>query len=93
MDSPLIVNNFINGTHLPPNSGQYLQVTTPFTGEVCAKVALSGEKDIQLAIQAAQKGFTEWKSRTIKSRAAIILKLHQLIQVSVLVDELIQDIV
>jgi len=74
------IDNFINGEFVPPSTGQYMDVTAPATGKVCAKVAVSSISDVEKAVAAAKAAFPAWSSLTIKSRAAKMFKLHHLIQ-------------
>lgn len=76
----LVVNNYIHGKFLPPTTNQYLDVRSPATGKVIAKVALSGAADINVAVEKAKEAFKSWSQQTWKTRAAKAFKLHQLIE-------------
>lgn len=81
MSSELTVaNNFIGGTYVAPTSGQYLDVTSPATGDVIGKVALSTKEDVDQAVQTAVKAFEIWSSYTVKMRAAVMFRVHALIE-------------
>lgn len=77
-DTPVKVDNFINGEFL--GSDEYLDVQNPATGAVIGSVALAGDAEIEKALEAAQNAFANWSGRTIKARAAIMLKFHALVQ-------------
>ena len=74
------VNNFIGGKFLPPSAGQYLNIESPIDGSVIGSVALSNKVDVDSAVAAATEAFPSWSGLTIKSRAAIMLKFHNLVK-------------
>ena len=57
-----------------------MDVTNPATGERLAEVALSTAAEVDTAVQAATAAFESWSQRTIKARAAVMLRLHALIR-------------
>ncbi|GKY98274.1 hypothetical protein MPSEU_000785000 [Mayamaea pseudoterrestris] len=74
------IDNYISGTFVPPSTKEYMNVHNPADGAVIAKVALSNETDVDKAVAAAQTAFASWSKLTIKTRAAIMLKFHALVQ-------------
>lgn len=77
----LTINNWIDGKFVPPSTGQYLDVTTPYTGKAIAKVALSSKDDVETAVASAKKAFQVWGvQNTVKSRATILIKAHHLLE-------------
>ncbi|OYY09290.1 MAG: succinate-semialdehyde dehydrogenase (NADP(+)), partial [Polynucleobacter sp. 35-46-11] len=68
---------FINGAWVKSNNT--FAVTNPATGEYIAQVSNLGNKDADLAIQAAENAFQEWKSKTAKERAQVMRKWFDLI--------------
>ncbi|WP_114651864.1 NAD-dependent succinate-semialdehyde dehydrogenase [Polynucleobacter necessarius] len=68
---------FINGAWV--KSENTFAVTNPATGEHLAQVSNLGTKDAELAIQAAEVAFREWKSKTAKERAQVMRKWFDLI--------------
>jgi len=75
-----LIENYINGEQVKPKEGRYLDVTTPWTGDVIARVALSSKLDIDLAVTHAQAAFPFWSALTFKARAQIMFRLHALIE-------------
>ncbi len=73
-------NNFIGGEFVPPTGEQYMDVTSPHNGKVCAKVALSTKADVDAAVERAKAALPGWRALTIKTRTAALFKLHHLIQ-------------
>eukprot|EP01062_Namystynia_karyoxenos_P020410 TRINITY_DN17732_c0_g1_i1.p1 TRINITY_DN17732_c0_g1~~TRINITY_DN17732_c0_g1_i1.p1 ORF type:complete len:534 (+),score=197.43 TRINITY_DN17732_c0_g1_i1:109-1602(+) len=73
-------DNYIAGEFRAPSSGQYVDVTAPADGSVCARCAVSTAADVDAAVQAAKKAFVEWSTVwTIKRRALALMKFHELI--------------
>lgn len=80
-EAPTSVDNYINGTFVPPSTNQYLDVLNPSNSQVIGKVALSSSSDVDQAVQVAHQAQQAWaKNTTIKQRAALMLKFHALIQ-------------
>ncbi|RHY40204.1 hypothetical protein DYB30_008409 [Aphanomyces astaci] len=76
----LVCDNFIHGVFTPAKGGEYLDVESPTTGDVIGKVALSAKADVDAAVAYAKAAFGPWSSLTVKARAAIMLKFHELIR-------------
>ncbi|RHZ00680.1 hypothetical protein DYB37_010932 [Aphanomyces astaci] len=76
----LVCDNFIHGVFTSAKGGEYLDVESPTTGDVIGKVALSGKADVDAAVAYAKAAFGPWSSLTVKARAAIMLKFHELIR-------------
>ena len=75
------IDNFIDGKSVAPTSGQYIDVCNPAVpGQVIAQCGVSNDNDVALAVEAAEKAFPAWSSLTIKSRAAIMMKFHAIVQ-------------
>ena len=75
-----VVDNYINGTFVPPITNAYLPVTSPTTSTTVGSVALSSKSDVNAAVSAASAAFPSWSALTIKSRAAVMLKFHGLLR-------------
>lgn len=75
-----VCDNFINGAFVPPSTNKYLDVTTPLTGEIIGKVALSGATDVDRAVKAAEVAFEGWSNTTVKERAKVMFRFQQLIE-------------
>ena len=78
--------NFINGQFSDPNSGNYLNVFEPATGQVYAKVPDSNEHDINTAIEAAEKAFYDGSVISADERSGFLHKIADGIEARV--DEL-----
>lgn len=73
------ITNYINGEHLPPASGAYLDNIDPATGEVYALVPDSDERDVERAVTAARAAFPTWAATPARERADTLLRLADLI--------------
>jgi len=74
------VRNFINGEFVEATSGEYMEVVAPATGQVVARVGLSSDEDVQMAIDAAADAFQRWKHWTVKERMKPLRKFRQLME-------------
>lgn len=72
--------NFIGGKWTPPVDGQYMDNSTPVTGEVFCRVPRSNEKDIELALDAAHKAKDSWASVPAAERALILHRIADRIE-------------
>ena len=69
------ISNYINNKLVAPQSGKYLDVYNPSTGAVYAQLPDSDERDVQLAVLAAQEAFPAWSSLPAEKRSRLLLKL------------------
>ena len=75
-----LIQNFIGGQYLDPVEGKYLDNYNPSTGEVYSKIPNSTQKDLDLAIKAAQEAFPAWSNLSIDKRSRLLLRLADLIE-------------
>ena len=75
-----IVKNYINGKLQDSVSGQFTDLINPTSGEVFAMAALSNEKDIDMAYQAAAKAFESWKNTTPSERSMALWKIAEVLE-------------
>ncbi|MCA9280573.1 MAG: aldehyde dehydrogenase [Phycisphaeraceae bacterium] len=69
------LTNYIDGRHLPPANGAYLDVTEPATSGLLARVPDSGRDDINAAVVAASAAFPMWSTRTPAERSEVLLRI------------------
>jgi len=69
------IKNFINGVYMEPTSGQYMDNVDPSTGKVYSLIPRSGDEDLELAVDAAQKAFPIWSNMSVNERSTILLRL------------------
>ena len=80
MANQRVVKNYINGKSQESLSGQFTDLINPTTGEVFGKAALSNEKDIDLAYNAAAKAFESWKNTTPSERSMALWKIADVLE-------------
>ena len=73
------ISNYINGQLPSPLSGNYLDNYNPAEGKVYSQLPDSDERDVELAVQAAQSAFAGWSSMPIQKRSSILLAIADLI--------------
>ena len=66
---------FIGGEWVESSSGETMEVLNPATGEVIAEVPRGTAEDVERAVEAAKKAWSEWKLKTPKDRMELLLKL------------------
>ncbi len=76
----LKIQNLINGQMLDPVDGKYLDNFEPATGQLYALTPDSNERDLQLAIDAADHAFPDWKNISSENRAQVLHRLADLIE-------------
>lgn len=74
------LSNYINGALVPPISGIYLDNYNPSTGKVYSLIPDSDDQDVERAVAAAQAAFPDWSSMATEKRAALLIKLSELIE-------------
>ena len=74
------IANYINGTLVPPQSGNYLDNFNPAKGEIYSMIPDSDERDVGAAVEAARGAFLAWSGLPIDKRSAILLKIADLIE-------------
>lgn len=73
-------DNFIGGRFVEPSDGQYFDVVTPISGKVYTRAARSGERDIELALDAAHAAAARWAATSPAERANVLLKIAERIE-------------
>jgi aminomuconate-semialdehyde/2-hydroxymuconate-6-semialdehyde dehydrogenase len=74
------LQNFIDNTFVPPNSGAYFDDLNPATGEVIARIPDSDRTDVEAAVAAAKRAFPAWSRTPAEQRSRMLLKLADLIE-------------
>lgn len=83
VDRPLIksqYDNFIGGKFVKPKSGEYFDNISPVDGKVISKAARSTKEDVEAAIDAAHEAFKTWSKTSAAARAAVLLKIADIIE-------------
>jgi len=74
------IRNFIDGKFVEPTSGKYLDNIEPATGKPYSKVPDSDSRDVELAVDAAEKAFPAWSRTPAAERSRILLRIADLIE-------------
>jgi aminomuconate-semialdehyde/2-hydroxymuconate-6-semialdehyde dehydrogenase len=69
------IENFIGGEFVPPISGEYLDNFNPATGQAYSLLPDSDERDVQRAVEAAEKAFPSWSQSSLADREGVLLKI------------------
>lgn len=69
------LSNYINGAYQDPISGSYIDNFEPSTGQVYSLIPDSDERDVELAVEAAEKAFPVWSGMSNEERSAILMKV------------------
>src|SRR5262245_61350837 len=71
----LHIPHFIDGRHVEPASGQYLDNIEPATGQVYARVADGDDRDVEQAAAAALRAFPAWSKTPAAERSWRLLDI------------------
>ena len=74
------IQNLINGQLVDPIGGQYTDNYEPATGQVYGLIPESNEKDLEAAIEAAEKAFPAWSNTAAEDKAKVLNRLADLIE-------------
>lgn len=74
------IKNYINGELMDPASGQHLDNYDPSRGIVYSKIPDSDERDVELAVKAANEAFPAWSVTPKDIRSKYMLKIAALIE-------------
>jgi len=74
------IANFIDGKFVEPVSGRYLDNIEPATGAVYSQLPDSDEREVSLAVEAAQRAFPGWSATPASERSRILLRIADLIE-------------
>src|SRR4051794_34226946 len=80
MSTKTVLPNFIDGAAAEPADGRYADLIDPATGEVFAAAPVSGEADVDRAMQAAAAAFEKWRDTTPSERQRALLKFADAVE-------------
>jgi aminobutyraldehyde dehydrogenase len=72
--------NLVGGEWVDSLGGETMEVLNPATGEVIAEVPKGTEQDVERAVEAAQKAWSDWQDKTPKDRMELLLALANVIE-------------
>jgi len=79
LDIPYHLENYVGGYFIAPLSSRFMDNINPATGAVYGQVPDSGEADVELAVQEAEKAFPSWSASSPEKRFAILNRIADLI--------------
>ena len=74
------IENYIGGSLVEPESGDYLDNYNPATGEVYSLIPDSDERDVAKAVEAARKAFPAWSKMSAEARHDHLIRVSNLIE-------------
>ncbi len=69
--------NYVDGRWVKAPAVEFLDVTNPATGEVLARVPLSGSAEVEAAVAAASTALPEWRARSVGERTEFIYAMRE----------------
>jgi betaine-aldehyde dehydrogenase len=69
------LQNFIGGEYRDAAEGRTATLVNPSTGEGFAEAPVSGQADVDAAVQAAVRGFEQWREATPSERSRALLRI------------------
>src|ERR1700738_2085976 len=75
-----MIKNYINGALTESVSCEYIDNYDPSKGEAYGIIPDSDERDIELAVNAAEKAFPLWSETSVEQRSEIMLKIASFIE-------------
>jgi betaine-aldehyde dehydrogenase len=75
-----VLRNFVDGKQVDALDGRTSAVIDPSTGEVFAEAPVSGEADIDAAMQAAARAFGGWRDATPSERSRALLRIADAVE-------------
>ena len=73
------LKNYINGELLEPVGGKYIDNYDPSRGKVYSLIPDSDERDVELAVKAAEAAFPAWSNTPKEQRSKVMMKIAELI--------------
>jgi aminomuconate-semialdehyde/2-hydroxymuconate-6-semialdehyde dehydrogenase len=77
--SDLRILHHIDGREAPPESGAWLPNIEPATGKVYSEVPDGDARDVERAVEAAERAFPAWSRTSAAERSRILLRIADLI--------------
>jgi aminomuconate-semialdehyde/2-hydroxymuconate-6-semialdehyde dehydrogenase len=71
------IANYINGSMVEPQSGEYFENINPAKGKPYSLIPDSDESDVSKAVEAAQKAFPSWSGLSLEERSRYLIRLSE----------------
>ncbi len=73
------LGNYVNGEWVASESGEWLPVTNPATGETISRVPMSAQQEVDRAVRAAHEAYLSWRFVPPLERARYMFSLRELL--------------
>ena len=80
MKTEQYIKNYINGTLQPADSTEFIENFDPSTGQVYSYIPDSDSRDVDKAVDAAQKAFPAWSVMHPQKRFRILMRIADIIE-------------
>ena len=80
MKTEQYIKNYINGTLQPADSTEFIENFDPSTGQVYSYIPDSDSRDVDKAVEAAQKAFPAWSVMHPQKRFRILMRIADIIE-------------
>ncbi len=80
MEELRIMRPFIGGEFVESASEKFTTIYDPSTGNPIAKVPQCTQEEVNRAVACAKAAYPAWRDTPVRKRAALMMKLHQLIE-------------
>ena len=74
------VANIVGGREVPVDGAERVDVLDPASGELLARVPLSGADEVDAAVRAAAEAFPAWADEPLPKRARLMFALQQIFE-------------
>jgi malonate-semialdehyde dehydrogenase (acetylating)/methylmalonate-semialdehyde dehydrogenase len=74
------IDYWIDGQHVPGNSGRTSNVFNPATGKVQARVPLADLTELEAVVQSSKRAFPGWASQPPLRRARVLFRFRELFE-------------
>ncbi len=74
-----LISHWVNGAEYKGSGTRFGEVFDPALGSQAAQVSFAEEKDIEVAVSAAQAAFPAWKDTSLAKRTSILFSFRQLL--------------
>lgn len=79
LEIPYYLENYVGGNLIGPLSGNFIDNINPATGEITGQIPDSNEKDVNIAVQAANEAFHAWSTTSAEERFHILNRIATII--------------
>src|SRR4051794_33762644 len=74
------LKNWIDNKEVEAKTGAYIELHTPYTGEVIGLVPMGTWTDVDEAVKSAKNAFKVWSNINIKERVQVMYRLKSLME-------------